>query len=180
VADSGAQRGRWSRNRVLPAVCLGLIALFVILTLALGGKKGTAKSEPTARSLVLQAGERPVTVLVPACETPAGTQADAPGTTRVELPPGRGVRTVVVPNCTTGTGTLPSAAFVLQNDSELPPGSSAPPGTVPAGLIVGSRLTLPTGSDARTVVVPPCGEKSKAKEDAVLRPRGGTVAAPAC
>jgi hypothetical protein len=180
VADSGAQRQRWSRNRVLPAVSLGLIALFVILAVAGGSKKSTAKSEPTARALAVQEGERAVTVLVPACETPGGAQEDAPGTTRVELPPGRGVRTVVVPNCTTGTGTQPSAAFVLRNDSELPPGSSAPPGTVPAGLIVGSRLTLPAGSDVRTIVVPPCGEKSKAKEDVVLRPQGGTVSAPAC
>ena len=161
---------------MLPAVCLGLIALFVILAVAGGSKKSTTKSEPTARSLVVQASERPLTVLVPACETPASsTDTDAPGTTRVELPPGRGVRTLLVPNCTTGTGTQPSAAFVLQNDSELPAGAPAP-----AGLIVGSHLTLPAGSDAETVVVPPCGEKSKAKEDVVLRPQGGMVTAPAC
>lgn len=175
MAESGAPRRRWSRNRVLPAVCLGLIALLVILTVALGGKKSTTKSGPTARSLVVQAAERPVTVLVPACKTPPNTEADAPGTTRVELPPGRGVRTVVVPNCTTGTGTQPSAAFVLRNDSELPARAPAA-----VGLVVGSRLTLPAGSDAETVVVPPCGEKSKDREDVVLRPRGGTVTAPSC
>ena len=177
MADSGAPRRRWTRNRVLPAVSLGLIALFVILAVAGGSKKSMASSDPTARSLVVQAAERPLTVLVPACQTAASsTDTDAPGTTRVELPPGRGVRTVLVPNCTTGTGTKPSAAFVLQNDSELP--AQAPP---PAGLIVGSHLTLPAGSDAETVVVPPCGEKSKVREDVVLRPEGGdTVTAPAC
>lgn len=176
MADSGAPRRRWTRNRVLPAVCLGLVALFVILAVAGGSKKSTSSSEPTARSLVVQAAERPVTVLVPACETPASRAgASTPGTTRVELPAGRGVRTVLVPHCTTGTGTQPSAAFVLQNDSELPP-----QGPAPAGLIVGSHLTLPAGSDAGTVVVPPCGEKSKTREDVVLRPQGGSVAAPAC
>lgn len=188
------------RNRV-PWVVGGVLILVLVLGSLVCGSGKKKKSAPpppppeSARAVVLPAS-RPRMVVVPPCNTPvsdtargaAGGEA-APGATVVELPQGRGLRTVLVPHCqptgpgaVNAEGSIPSAAFVLSGDERH---AKDREGKIHAdGVVAETQLILPDGSDASTIVVPPCVEKEASKgRDIVLSPDEGDsdlAVAPEC
>jgi len=182
-------------NRVPWLVGGGLIAVFVLGALVFGSGGEMTMPDPaslpeSARALELP-GERERTVIVPPCATPVGAtvrnaQRDqaTPGATMLAAPAGEGVTTVLVPHCQRGAGTidaggdLPSAAFVLPGDAR----TAEAQGTLSAvGAIARSRVLLPAGSEAQTIVIPPCA-RSTAGGDVVVQAEGGsdTAVAPSC
>src|SRR5438105_1365468 len=103
-----------------------LILLFVVGGIAF--KKSTPKPFKTegSRAVVLPAGDRQRTVVVPPCSPPtvitprnADTQIQVPGAVAVAIPRGAPARTVVIPRCSAvaapspGAANIPSGAFVL-------------------------------------------------------------------
>ena len=177
-------RQRWPKNRVIPAVIGGMILLFLIGSQVF--KKEEKKPPPapppdlTARSVVLPEGRVARTVVVAPCEGPieettrnAADGNPTSGAATFTVPPGRKSRQVVIPRCTPGTGTapgVPSAAFVFADESTTGPIRPA------------SRLILPTGSEATTIVVAPC-TKDTTKRDVALSPSEDDpklVVAPGC
>jgi hypothetical protein len=178
-------RRRWPKNRVVGAVIGGLVLLFVIGALVLGGeeKKPAAAAPPpdlTARALVLPESREQRTVVIAPCEGPleetvrnAAAGNPTSGAATFSVPASNRARQLVIPRCTPGTGTapgVPAAAFVFTDDSTTGP------------IRPGSRLLLPAGSEATTIVVSPC-TKETTKRDVALSPREDdpdTVVAPAC
>jgi hypothetical protein len=96
------------------------------------------------------------------------------------------VHTLLVPHCqptksgaTNAAGDIPSAAFVLGRRSRL---TKDPDGKLLSdGVAAGSQLILPDGSNASTIVVPPCIKKAASNErDAVLKGDAAVAVGPAC
>jgi hypothetical protein len=193
--DEGQTASGTPRRRLTPMVwyVMGAIALVGIVGGLLASKKSKTKTDEGARAVVVP-GDAARTVVVPPCNPPAAvTEAnaaalrDVQGTTAVTLPPAPAARTVVVPRCVTGAAgspALPSAAFVLRAGEEVRAESGGKGGD-PIAKGVRVQLLVPRGSRARTVVVPRCREKSKAKagRQSVLEGRTGDsalVIAPRC
>lgn len=174
-----------------------LVLVLVVGALVAGGgkkKKTTTPPSPpvSARAVVLPAN-RSRTVVIPPCNTPLGATArnaaagrPTPGATTALLPPSSGVHTLLVPNCqptksgaTNAAGDIPSAAFILGRRDRL---TKDPKGKlVSDGVAAGSQLILPDGSNASTVVVPPCIKETAANDrDAVLKGGAAVVVGPAC
>jgi hypothetical protein len=181
------------RNRIPFIVGGVLIVLFAIGMVAFGGKKkSTPPPVPPESARVLSVpANRARTVVVPPCNTPVQQTSSAaakgqtvPGATTFELPRGSGVRFVLVPHCqpkagvTEDPGSIPSAAIVLaggQRPTEAQGGNFSA-----AGANARTQLILPNGSAARTVVVPPCKNKTAGKRDVALPGNGSVVVAPGC
>lgn len=170
----------------------GLVLLLVAVSIAASALKGKKPAPKGARALIVPTADRARTVVVPPCNTgepvtgaTAASQVRTLGATAVQLPRGSGTRVVMIPRCTAGAGTtanpganLPSAAFVLRIGARVPPDRT--------GALGGfrSQLIVPTGSQASTIVVPPCtGEGASGRRAVVLAPRAGqshTALAPSC
>ena len=188
---------RFRQNKVPWIVAGVLVAVLVIGAVAVSGKKKksqTPKPPPeSARALALPA-KRGHLVVVPPCNTPVEqtTRAAArgqgtPGATTLEVPAGRAVRFVLVPHCqpkagvTSTPGNIPSAAFVLPDGQRPVEGQGG--SFTAAGVTARTQLILPSGSNASTVVVPPCRKKTAGKRDVVLgsqKAGSHTVVAPSC
>ena len=179
-------------------VVLGVLAVVLIGAMVAGGgekkkKKAAPPPTPVSARAVLLPANRSRTVVVPPCNTPVNTTArnaaagrPTPGATTVRLRPARGVHTLLVPHCqptktgaTNAAGDIPSAAFVLGGRRRL---TKNPDGKLEAdGVAAGSQLILPDGSNASTVVVPPCTKKGEANErDVVLRGGSAVAVGPSC
>jgi hypothetical protein len=188
-----------AKNPVPWIVGGALIVLLVVIGAVVSGggskSKSKAKSPPEGGRAVVLPVERARTVVVPPCDTPVSTTArnaaagrGTPGATTLALPKGPGVRTLLVPHClprtgaTNAAGDLPSAAFIVAGSERLTEGQE---GDVTAdGVAARSKVILPDGSDATTIVVPPCRKKATGKaRDVVLSAASGTpnvVVAPSC
>jgi hypothetical protein len=178
-------------NRTAVSVIVAMIAAFVVGGLAVGTKKksASAKIQAGVRAVIVPTADTPRRVVVGPCEAPArltvrnvAAGRPTPGATTVELPRSPGTRAVVVPGCRAGLGpgaNLASAVFV--------PKPGALTGTSPGGRPQ-SRVLVPTGSEATTIVVPPCGPattagKATKRPDVALPARAGgdgAVSAPPC
>jgi hypothetical protein len=188
-----------AKNPVPWIVGGALIVLFVVIAAVGSGggskSKSKAKSPPEGGRAVVLPVERSRTVVVPPCSTPVSTTARnaaagraTPGATAVALPEGPGVRTLLVPHClprtgaTNAAGNLPSAAFIVAGSERLTEGQEG--AVTAAGITARSKLILPDGSDATTIVVPPCRKKATGKgRDTVLsaaRRSPKVVVAPSC
>ncbi len=193
-----------SENRVVWTVLAVLILVLAVAGLAGGGSSSKSSGSTVnqgTRAVLVPTDDVARTVIVPPCGTSATVKSADPaaviGTTgaiRVELPQGQGMRIVLVPRCAAGKGassgssTLPSAAFVLNPGTPAPVnrGSSAnasssqvaDPGSAAA------QLSVPGGSNIRSIVVPPCEQtKPSGPYERVLSSEGngsGTAVAPAC
>jgi hypothetical protein len=176
------------------ALAVGLVAVAFVAK-ALKGPGTTSKG---TRAVLVPTADRPRTLVVPACNTGApitarnaAQQQGMVGATVLALPREPGTRVVLVPRCSStngvgfsGTTNLPSAAFVLK------PGTPVTAAKGSGGKDVSlrnvhSQVVVPSGSAARTVVVPPCGPQSGlGKGDALIVPPppagGDTTLAPAC
>jgi hypothetical protein len=156
---------------LIAGVALILVVGIGVLLMSGGKKKSKAAPIPpvSARAVVLPAS-RARTVVVPPCNTPvsatarnAGGGRPTPGATTVQLPAGSGVRTLLVPHCqpaktgsTNAEGSIPSAAFVLGDSKRLAKDAE---GRIESdGVIAESQLLLTEGSNASTIVVPPCAK----------------------
>jgi hypothetical protein len=183
-------------NRTVLWVICGIIVVFVLGGVVIGKKSEPKKSTTppdSARAVVVPTDDVSRTVVVSPCNTPASeTVADAesgrptPDSVRFELPQGSGARAVLIPHCNaktgaaTASGDLPAAAFVLPVGTKVP---SYKANSVGAQL----QVLLPTETEVRTVVVPPCSGKQttprRVQEDALVEPTepGSKVAtAPPC
>ena len=172
-----------------------LVFLLIVGVVCSGGKKKSksAKSPPVSSRALVVPATRSRTVVVPPCNTPVSTtvrnataRRPSPGATTFQLPAGRGVYTVLVPNCqptktgsTTVDGGTPSAAFVLGDRKRL---SKDKDGKLEAdGVVAGSQLLLPEGSNTSIIVVPGCIKKPEEKaRDVILRRSSAVAVAPAC
>lgn len=177
-----------TENRV-PLIAGGALVLVMIVlgVVCSGGKKEKKGSaDQGARSVVL-AGDRARTLVIPPCGTGvkitaanAPEQIDTPGSTAVQLPPTAGTRAVVVARCSASGGSQsesgsPSVAYVLAPGETKGFGVAAPTAK--------SKLIVPSGSRAETVVVTACTKAAKDESTAVLAPsttRSTTAFAPAC
>jgi hypothetical protein len=181
----------------LPLIIMGvMILLFVV-----GGlltKKSTPKPFKTegSRAVVLPAGDRKRTLVVPPCSPPtvitprnASTQIAVPGAVAVTIPQGAPARTMVIPRCSAkaapspGAANIPSGAFVLGPDETVSDQSKVPKGGDPVAYGIKQQVTLPAGSPATTVLAAPCQGKAKAEKTTVLKPAagsGGVAIAPGC
>ncbi|MFN2615501.1 MAG: hypothetical protein ABR581_00080 [Thermoleophilaceae bacterium] len=160
----------------VPWIVAGALVLVLGLGAVLaGGKKKSSKPKgapPGTRAVIVPAGSRPLTLVVPPCGTgrriaPAGAQRQlhTQGAAVFQLPPRRTVRTVQVAPCGSTAGAPPAAAFVLQGKKEG--------GKAGAPL----QLVVPNGSTARTLVVPACAGTSKKGASVLPPPAGGSSAA---
>jgi hypothetical protein len=181
----------------LPFVVMGvLIVLFVV-----GGlltKKSTPKPFKTvgSRAVVLPAGDRKRTLVVPPCSPPtvitpqnASAQIQVPGSVAVTIPRGAPARTMVIPRCSAtaapspGAPNIPSGAFVLGPDKTVSDQSKVPKGGDPVAYGITQQVQLPPGSAATTVIAAPCQGKAKTLKTTILKPArgsGGVAIAPRC
>ena len=192
-----ASRRTFQGTRV-PAIVGATLA--VVLgggAIAIKALKGGKPADRTTRAVIVPTADRARTVVIPPCGTGvpvtagnAASQMRTLGATTIQLPHAPGVRVVVVPRCSAGkgkSGTVPSAAFVLKAGSPVVPPKPAG-GTVGSTSGVLSQLIVPTGSDARLIVVPQCTRSATPRtagngRQVVLTPRAdhpGTAIAPPC
>src|SRR3954471_2022897 len=173
----------------------------LILLFVLGGilaKKEKPKPFKTegSRAVVLPAGDRKRSVVVPPCSPPtvitpknASTQIQVPGAVAVAIARGAPARTVVIPRCSAvaapspGAPNIPSGAFVLGPEKTVFDVSKGPKGGDPVAYGISQQVQLPAGSQTKTVVVAPCQGKAKVEKTTVLKPAagsGGVGIAPQC
>lgn len=173
-----------------------------VLIVAMAGAGIAAKKKKTdpvktsgSRAAVVPTADRARTVVVPPCSPPtvinaanASSQIEVPGAVAVTLPVGEPTHTVVVPRCQAkaapapGSANLPSAAFVLDPGEQVSAEDKTPAKGNPVASGIKAQVTLPTGSEVTTVIVPPCQGEAKEVKTTVLNPlKGTTVAvAPGC
>jgi hypothetical protein len=187
-------------TRVPVAVAAGLVVVFVAGAFLTQAFKGSKPADRTSRAVIVPTGDRARMVVVPPCATgvrvaasTAAGQMRTLGATTIQLPQAPGFRVLVVPRCgagragTTGTSPFPSAVFVLREGTRIKAGRPANGSTTPTKGVL-SQLIVPTGSEARTIVVPQCtrpATTSKAGNGrgVVLTPRPAhpnTAIAPPC
>jgi hypothetical protein len=196
MADEGgtASRPRPPAMTRVPWYVIGAMIFVGVLGGVLIPKSSNKKTDQGARGVVV-ATDAPRTVVVPPCTppvvvTPANAEtirSSVQGTTAVTLPRAPGTRVVVVPRCVPGapgSPSLPSAAFVLRQGKQTTTSTSSKGGD-PIAQGVLRQVLVPPGSPARTVIVPRCRTKSKAKAGSAVQlpppPHGSTVVvAPPC
>lgn len=181
-------------------VTIGVLIFLLVVGVALAGKPKSKTTPPkplsNARAVLVSGGGVARTIVVSPCNTPvASTEREiaagrpAPNAVTLGLPAGPDARAVLVPDClkasagATASGSLPAAAFVL------PIGTRVAANTT---LQIGAQtqILVPSGSRARTVIVPPCSAVPakrpvpgrNGRQDVVLSPGGGTdtATAPEC
>lgn len=176
-------------TRIVWFVIGALLVLFIAIGVA--SKKSTPKpfKPEGSRAVVVPTLDRQRTVVVPPCSPPtvidaanAGSQLQVPGAVAVTLPRGPAARTVVVPRCSAaaapspGAANVPSAAFVLGADEQVSDRPVAKGGD-PVAAEIKRQLTVPTGSPAAVVVVPPCQGTAQSPGTTVLAPPAGSTVA---
>jgi hypothetical protein len=189
------ERGAVTRHPAFRGTRVPLVvgaALAVVLIaggIAMKAFKGGKPADRTTRAVIVPTADRARTVVVPPCATgqpvtagSAASQMRTLGATTIQLPQAPGVRVVVVPRCTAGATTagspvVPSAAFILRPGTRTSAGKPTSGSTGPTGSVL-SQLIVPTGSDARVIVVPQCtGPATTPKagngRELVLTPRPG-------
>jgi hypothetical protein len=198
VADSeGAGTASPPGSVRLPLIVMGVL----ILAFVVGGilaKKEKPKPFKTegSRAVVLPAGDRKRTVVVPPCSPPtvitpknASAQIQVQGAVAVAIARGAPARTIVIPRCSAaaapspGAPNIPSSAFVLGPDKTVFDVSKVPKGGDPVAYGITQQVQLPAGSRATTVIAAPCQGKAKVEKTTVLKPAagsGGVAIAPPC
>lgn len=170
-----------------------------VLILAMAGAGIAAKKKKTtdpvkatgSRAAVVPTADRARTVVVPPCSPPtvidaanASAQIEVQGAVAVKLPAGEPTHTVVVPRCkavaapSPGSANVPSAAFVLEPGEQVSVDEKSPAATgnqVSSGVT--QQVTLPTGTEIDTIIVPPCQGEAKEVKTTVLDPLKGTTIA---
>lgn len=186
-----------AKNRTVWIVGGVLVLVIAIGAMVAGGgkkkKKTTAASPPVSARAVVLPANRSRTVVIPPCNTPVRSTArnaaagrPTPGATTATLPQASGVHTLFVPHCQptrTGStdlaGEIPSAAFILGDRKRLTKNRDGK--LLAEGVAAGSQLILPDGSNASTIVVPPCRKKAEENErDVVLRGGSDPAVGPVC
>ena len=172
----------------LPFIVMGtLILLFVIGGILAKKEKPKPFKTEGSRAVVLPAGDRKRTVVVPPCSPPtvvtprnASTQIQVPGSVAVTIPRGAPARPVVIPRCSAvaapspGAPNIPSGAFVLGPDKTVFDVKKVPKGGDPVAYGITQQVQLPAGSQATTVVASPCQGKAKVEKTTILKPAAGS------
>lgn len=195
-------------NRLVYAVMAGLAFVFI-----LGSIVASSMSEKTPvgdegfRALVLPPGDIDRTVVVPPCATGrtvtarnVAAQVQTPGATVARLPGDILSRTLLIPRCSASTSAagakkvalLPSSLFVLASGALTAVGTEGIAAEKKkkekkkgetGSIEPVSQLIVPSGSEARTVVVPPCTGEGRKGRVTVLSPSAESptaVIAPRC
>lgn len=171
-----------------------LIGLLALTAAGCGGKKkkaedpvATAAAEPGVRKVVIPKQGNAVSVVVPPCTAAAveqaGTKRKPPGSNEIIIPPGTLTQTVGVPPCP----AKPPEGGAVANTILMTPGGAGAQGGEPPEMPQ-NEVVLPTNSNVRTIIVPPCtmqtgskSEKKKPKSLAVpATSTRRTVTAPPC
>jgi hypothetical protein len=172
----------------LPFIVMGtLILLFVVGGILAKKEKPKPFKTEGSRAVVLPAGDRKRTVVVPPCSPPtvitprnASTQIAVPGSVAVSIPRGAPARTVVIPRCSAvaapapGAPNIPSGAFVLGPDKTVFDVAKVPKGGDPVAYGIKQQVQLPAGSPATMVVASPCQGKAKVEKTTILKPAAGS------
>jgi hypothetical protein len=202
VAEESSENGEAGTASPPGSVRLPLAVMGVLILLSVAGgiafKKEKTKPFKTegSRAVVLPAGDRARTVVVPPCSPPtvvnaanAAEQLAVPGSVAITVPRGAPTRTVVIPRCpakaapSPGALNVPSAAFVLGPGKQVFDNDKVPKGGDPVAYGIKQQVTLVPNSPATTVVAAPCQTKAKAEKTTVLKPAadsGGVAIAPKC
>lgn len=195
------ERDGGDRNRMQFAVIGALVALMVIGAIAYEVGKGEPPPMPppppppdNARALLVPTDDSARLIVIPPCGVPPVTdgQQTRPGTVRLRLPQGPESRAVIVPNCTSPKPVLQGPGAVTA--VVLPVGTISLSSST-FGLTADSQVVLPPGSEARTVIMPPCEAKligsssfssaptAQRRQDIILSggaKEDGSIVAPGC
>lgn len=150
---------------------LVVVALLALMAGGCGGKKkkkedpvATAVATPGVRTLVIPKQRNAITVVVPPCTAAAVQQTGAkrkpPGSNEVVVPEGTLTQTVAVPPCPEKPAEGGTANTILI----APGGAGAVQQGAEAEMAPQNELVLPTNSNVRTIIVPPCTISSTEKK----------------
>jgi hypothetical protein len=168
-----------------------VMGVLIVAMIAAGVAAKKSKTKPFktegSRAVVLPTSDRQRTVVVPPCSPPtvitpenASAQIQVVGAVAVTLPQAPGARTIVIPRCAAnaapspGALNVPASAFVLGAGKQVSEQETVPKGGDPVAFGIKKQVTVPTGSPATTIIVPPCQNAGTVSSTTVLKPSSGS------